>query len=69
MLGFHQQVNVVEHQNVGVEPQPVALLIVPDALKVRPSILVVLKVLCRLLPCTITCQRPIKPDSGLAFHR
>jgi hypothetical protein len=69
VLGLHQQVNVVGHQDVGVEPKPVALAIVLDAFKISASVLVVLKGSLPLIAAhNHMKQRPVKFDSGLACH-
>ena len=60
---------MVGHQDVGVEPKPVALAIVLDAFKISVSVLVVLKGSLPLIAANnhmIKCT--VKFDSGLACH-
>ena len=69
VLGLHQHMQVVGHQDIGIESKPVALPIGLDAFKVCASVLVVLKGSVPLIPThDHMIQRPVKLYSGLACH-
>src|SRR6266550_3166184 len=68
-FSLQQEVNVVGHQHVGVEPKTKALAIVLDAFEISDSVSVVVESSLPLIAAdNHMIERPVKLDSGFARH-
>ena len=68
-LGLDQDVDVVGHQDISMEPKAVALAIVLDALEVALAVVIVVEGLLALVAAhDDVVEGAVKLDSGLSRH-